>query len=115
MKSRSLGDYGNEKSRFIHQLELDETKEPLFYNSNLTIENNISEKHFAKTPKALKKLKKLAISGFSPSVIELYIKNPIDFYFKVLLSVKDKDNEGEFSPRVIGVVFHEILEWNFII
>ncbi|MAV80553.1 MAG: hypothetical protein CMD12_01010, partial [Flavobacteriales bacterium] len=108
--SNNSGILGNEKSRFIHQLELDEKKERVFYNSNLTIENNMSEKYYAKTPEALKKLKKLAVSGFSPSVVELYIKNPIDFYFKVLLSVKDNDEESEHNPRVIGIVFHEILE-----
>ena len=108
--SNNSGILGNEKSRFIHQLELDEKKETVFYNSNLTIENNMSEKYYAKTPEALKKLKKLAVSGFSPSVVELYIKNPIDFYFKVLLSVRDNDEESEHNPRVIGIVFHEILE-----
>ena len=108
--SNNSGMLGNEKSRFIHQLEFDKTKEIVFNNSSLTIERNKPEKHFIKTPQTLLKLKKLAMSGFSPSVIELYIKNPVDFYFKALHAVRDNDEETDLSPRVIGIVFHEIME-----
>ena len=103
---------GGEKSRFIHQLEIEkfENHKLVYYNAtpNLSIENNMRE--ITKSSGAMEKLKELAIKGFSPSSLESYIKNSEEFYYKNLLNIYDNDEKDEINPRTIGLIFHDSLE-----
>ena len=104
------GVLGGEKSRFIYQIEI-EDKHKVFsktYNSIIYSEKNHLE--LLKSPGSLKRLKELAIKGFSPSSLESYLKNPEDFYFKNLLKVYEDQEIDKISPRTIGLVFHDSLE-----
>ena len=82
----------------------------IFHETNLKIENDKPQNSLIKSAATLDKLKDIALKGFSPSSIEKYIKNPVDFYFSQLHNVKIQDDETDLSSRLIGVVFHEILE-----
>ena len=49
---------------------------------------------------------------FSPSSLESYIKNPKDYYFQKLLNLKTEEvDEGFASHKIIGLVFHETIEF----
>ena len=108
--SSNKGILEKEKSRFIYQLELDSFNDVIFHETNLKIENDKPQNSLIKSAATLDKLKDIALKGFSPSSIEKYIKNPVDFYFSQLHNVKIHDDETDLSSRLIGVVFHEILE-----
>ena len=104
------GVIGGEKSRFIYQMEIEETHKIIYKVFNPTINSESTEKELIKTPGVLKKLKELASTGFSPSSLENYLKNPQEFYYKNLLNVFDKEEKGAISPRIIGLIFHDSLE-----
>ena len=103
---------GGEKSRFITQLQ---------------IENIHSIKHSLvapkvevaqKSPKVIKKsenvmqrLKEVAKSGFSPSSLTNYIRNPIDFYYQKVLKIQNfEDVEETVAANTLGSVIHQTLE-----
>jgi ATP-dependent helicase/DNAse subunit B len=102
-----------EKSRFIYQLEINkkEAHEIKHHNSSddfTTIESN---KEFFKTLEAQTRIKEIAIKGFSPSSLETYIKNPINYYIQKILQIDQEEEKGEYaSHKIIGLIFHESLE-----
>lgn len=103
------GVMGGEKSRFIHQIELEEKHSILVQNNGPKIFTENEDLILEKSPATVSKLNKLAQKGFSPSVLELYIKNEEEFYYKVLLNIYEPE-EDSISPRVIGIIFHESIE-----
>ena len=104
------GVFGGEKSRFIHQIEIEDIHNIVAktYNPTINIEN-INEE-ILKTPATVLRLKEFAKKGFSPSSLSNYIKEPEEFYYKNLLNLHDNEEKEEISPRLIGIVFHESLE-----
>ena len=104
----------SEKSRFIHQLELEKNKNHKieYYKSESNFENSETIVLLEKTPAALKRIKEISLKGFSPSSLESYIKNPKDYYFQKLLNLKTEEVDEEFaSHKIIGLVFHETIEF----
>jgi len=104
----------SEKSRFIHQLELEKSKNHKieYYKSESNFENTETIVLLEKTPAALKRIKEISLKGFSPSSLESYIKNPKDYYFQKLLNLKTEEvDEGFASHKIIGLVFHETIEF----
>ena len=104
----------SEKSRFIHQLELEKSKNHKieYYKSESNFENSETIVFLEKTPAALKRIKEISLKGFSPSSLESYIKNPKDYYFQKLLNLKTEEvDEGFASHKIIGLVFHETIEF----
>ena len=103
-----------EKSRFITQLEI-ENKEnhhlkqvlispqvPAFKKELRTVD---------KTPEMIEKLRSLAASGFSPSALTTYMRNPLDFYTQYVLGVRDQDEvEETVAFNTLGTVVHNALE-----
>ena len=103
------GVMGGEKSRFIHQIELEE-KHPIFVeNKGPKIFTEKKDVIFEKSPAAITKLNELAQKGFSPSTLEQYIKNQEEFYYQTLLNIYEFE-EDNVNPRVIGIIFHESIE-----
>ncbi|TWO33810.1 PD-(D/E)XK nuclease family protein [Seonamhaeicola sediminis] len=103
---------GGEKSRFITQLELDQTHQikhtiitpyvPVV-NSHL----NIVEKN----NDLIQILKTVAEKGFSPSSLTNYIRNPIDFYYQKVLKIREFDEvEETVAANTLGTVVHNTLE-----
>ena len=56
-------------------------------------------------------MKELAESGFSPSSLNRYIDNPINFFDEYVLDVKSNEEVNEFpESRGIGIIFHNTME-----
>ncbi|WP_395047368.1 PD-(D/E)XK nuclease family protein [Flavobacterium sp.] len=106
---------GGEKSRFITQLEVE--KQP---NHNLTHEiiqpivPNIAYKPVtvSKSESVMTRLKEIATGkGFSPSALTTYIRNPIQFYFQRILSIRESEEvEENIALNTLGTIIHETLE-----
>ncbi|WP_081208283.1 PD-(D/E)XK nuclease family protein [Salegentibacter sediminis] len=103
-----------EKSRFITQLEVE--KHPKHRLVKKLISPKVPPlttglKEVKKTPEIMAKLKELAASGFSPSALTTYIRNPIDFYHRYVLGVRDSENvEETVAYNTLGTVIHDSLE-----
>ncbi|MBZ9629608.1 PD-(D/E)XK nuclease family protein [Salegentibacter sp. LM13S] len=103
-----------EKSRFLTQLEIE--KQPAHQITHAmvspkvhAIKNELRE--VKKTPEIMEKLKSLAGSGFSPSALTSYIRNPLDFYRQYVLGVRDREEvEETVAYNTLGTVVHDSLE-----
>ena len=105
---------GGEKSRYIHQLEMEglENHKIIYKSTTLNLSNNNTERNIKKSPRSLQLLKELAISGFSPSSLEMYLRDPEEFYYSKLLktNLANGDDDESVSARVVGLIFHESVE-----
>ncbi len=103
-----------EKSRFLLQLDVDKlpnhslnkfivsTPVPQVLKRQMTVEKN---------EQVLLKLRNLMSYGLSPSAITSYIRNPMDFYYKYALGVKEsEDVEETIAANTMGTVIHNVLE-----
>ncbi len=105
---------GGEKSRFLLQLDIDKrpnhkvteytvsSEVPKLVNQTLQVEKNLG---------VLQKLKELAEHGLSPSALTSYIRNPLDFYYKYVLGIKETEEvEETIAANTLGTVIHNALE-----
>jgi hypothetical protein len=105
---------GGEKSRFITQLELENTKTHSIKHKIVTpkveaYSNSLIE--VKKTDAIISKLKSVAEKGFSPSSLTNYIRNPIDFYYQKVLGIKAQEEvEENVAFNTLGTVVHNTLE-----
>jgi len=57
------------------------------------------------------KLSKLAEKGFSPSSLTNYIRNPLDFYKRSVLGIREfKEIEETIAANTFGTIVHDTLE-----
>ncbi|SFC97669.1 PD-(D/E)XK nuclease family protein [Algibacter pectinivorans] len=103
---------GGEKSRFITQLELEGIHK---INSKIItpqvpqIEKELNV--VKKNSDLQQKLIEVAKSGFSPSSLTNYIRNPIDFYYQKVLKIREhNDVEETVAANTLGTVVHNTLE-----
>jgi hypothetical protein len=103
---------GGEKSRFITQLELENT-----HNISHSIvlpkveTSNIQLRQIKKNKDVLIRLKEIAEKGFSPSSLTNYIRNPIDFYNQKILKITEYEEvEETVAANTLGTVIHNTLE-----
>ncbi|TBM99404.1 PD-(D/E)XK nuclease family protein [Hyunsoonleella flava] len=103
---------GGEKSRFITQLELEgihHINHQIIAPIVPKIEHNL--KVVKKTSHLLEEIYKVAKSGFSPSSLTNYMRNPIDFYYQKILKIKEhEDVEETVAANTLGTVVHNTLE-----
>ena len=104
------GVLGGEKSRFIHQLEIEGKHNIVARNISPKVYPQDKELKLLKSPGSIARLTELAKTGFSPSSFESYLKNPTDFYFQKLLNVYENQEQDAISPRLVGLIFHDTLE-----
>ena len=103
-----------EKSRFITQLEIE--KQPAHKLKKLLISPKVPSirkelREIGKTPEIIEKIRSLATSGFSPSALTTYIRNPLDFYHQYILGVRDQEEvEETVAFNTLGTVVHNSLE-----
>jgi hypothetical protein len=103
-----------EKSRFLNQLKIE--KQPAHVLTENILAQNIASakrkpREIPKTAEVMEKLKELAEYGFSPSGLSLYIKNPLAFYNRYVLGVKEADQvEETVAANTLGTVIHNTLE-----
>jgi hypothetical protein len=112
--SDSDGFDAGEKSRFITQLEIEKqpnhTLTHSFYNPVVpAIANELMV--VEKSELVLKRLKEIAETGFSPSSLTSYIRNPIQFYFQRILRIRETDEvEENIAVNTLGTIIHGTLE-----
>ncbi len=105
---------GGEKSRLIRQLLTDEQVQPF-------ITERIAAPLITPTVKTLEKISKdegmmqliqaHAASGFSPTSLSNYIRNPLDFYTRNLLKIDDLlEVEETVAANTFGTIVHDTLE-----
>lgn len=111
---------GGEKSRFILQIENELKK----INQRITISNKIISTDIPQADKLTsdvieikkndeikQKLASISISGFSPSVLNSYIKCPLKFYFAHILKIVTSNClEESVQANTFGTVVHGALE-----
>lgn len=103
-----------EKSRFITQLELDKLPThqviPLIFAPEVPGINSFP-KTIIKSPSLMKRLHELAQSGFSPSSLASYIRNPFQFYNQTVLKIREEEGvEEEIAANTLGSIIHKTLE-----
>jgi hypothetical protein len=103
-----------EPSRFIRQWSFDRpqshkwskrTQEIPFISPKKTL------KSIPKTPTVISKLNKLASSGFSPSALNLFVKDGYEYYVRYILGLNEQEElEETFSYKTFGTIIHNCLE-----
>jgi hypothetical protein len=114
--TESDGMDAGEKSRFITQLQVEYNDKDI-HNINPSIYNAVvpeKANHPMVIPKSesvMVRLKEIAESGFSPTAITSYIRNPIQFYYDKILSIGGVDEvEENIAVKTLGIIIHETLE-----
>ncbi len=112
--TESEGLDGGEKSRFITQLEVEKQKNHEITHElyNATLPEIANEPMvISKSNSVMKRLEEIANSGFSPSSLTTYIRNPIDFYFQRILSISQLEEvEESVALNTLGTIIHKTLE-----
>lgn len=104
-------DFGaGEKSRYISQLEIFNGIQQTNVVSKL-LQPEITKISIEKDADLMKILLDYAKKGFSPSSLNEYVRNPIDFYKKKILKLSDLEEvEEELAFNTLGTIVHDILE-----
>ncbi len=105
---------GGEKSRFITQLEVEKQPNHILtheiYNAILP-EIAYKSMVIPKSESVMLRLKEICESGFSPSALTSYIRNPIDFYFQKILRIREVEEvEENIALNTLGTIIHKSLE-----
>ena len=103
-----------EPSRFIRQWAFDcpETHSWQEHTQNVPfVPPPSSHKSIPKTPAVMEKLLELAKAGFSPSGLNVFVKDGYAFYKRYLLGLREEDElETYFSHKTYGTLTHNCLE-----
>jgi ATP-dependent helicase/nuclease subunit B len=104
---------GGEKSRFIRQIEFEgihEINHQIV--SSHTPKNEEKLIEVSKNKDVINELLLLSKDGFSASSVLLYIRDPLTFYYKKILKIKDeKKVEETIESNTLGSVIHESLKY----
>ena len=108
-----------EPSRFLLQIRHEWTK---WYDDRLRLDSEVriappsapqAEERIAKTPAILDSLDRLRERGFSPSALNRYLKNPIDFYLNYCSGIREPKRKGRLDSLGMGLVFHDAVDHFF--
>lgn len=103
-----------EKSRFLLQMAHDKLPSHHFQEFTAAPKINIrnpEKKQIEKTPEMLREIEEIAKSGFSPSALTTYIRNPIDFYYRYVLKINETVQvEETVEANTLGTVVHNTLQ-----
>ncbi len=118
----ALGDQSGagEPSRFLLQLEHEWTKA---YPQQLRFQKKNAEAglpfdigvlpEIVKTPSVLDALRQWLEKGISPSALTLYLTDPIEFYYRYLVGIKQDEIPGQIDAMVFGRLVHLQFEKHF--
>jgi len=105
---------GGEKSRLIMQLLTDKNRinditetivAPIIVPSKKELESILKDSDL------MELIKSHAASGFSPTSLSNYIRNPLDFYKRNLLKIDDLlEVEENVAANTFGTIVHDVLE-----
>ncbi len=101
-----------EKSRFITQLEIESPHNIQHIQASTNVKIRKEDAiEIIKTPHVIEKIKTLFKQGISPSSLNAYIRNPMDFYFSKILGIYPAEElEADIAHKTIGTVVHESLK-----
>ena len=112
--SKSEGLNAGEKSRFIRQLELLKHTNHVFEDEQSSLffpEINAVQDEVVKTNKIVEHIGILAQRGFSPTSLTTYLNDPMVFYERYVLGIKDMDMpEKVMSALIRGNIVHDCVE-----
>ncbi|NIJ43721.1 hypothetical protein FHR24_000160 [Wenyingzhuangia heitensis] len=104
---------GGEMSRFLTQLLIDKQEDVT--HKNIVAPVHISEvkaREVIKTPRVIELLQAYFNKGVSPSRIIEYVNDPLEFYRKIVLKIRETDKvEEEVAHNTLGTVVHDSLEF----
>lgn len=105
---------GGEKSRFINQLLTDGNRPDDVVHvvaSPQLLTTPLPLKSISKDTGLIEAIKRVALSGLSPTSLTNYIRNPIDFYQREILMIKDVEElEETVAANTFGTIMHDVLE-----
>jgi len=105
---------GGEPSRFIRQLRSDPVLSPYVRHSLAAPKAGTVPEQTPEIPKStglLEEIEAKALDGFSPTALSQYIADPVVFYRKNLLGIRESDElEVTIAANTFGTVLHETLE-----
>ena len=105
---------GGERSRLITQLLTDENVAPSISEYIGVPKIGVQARTKATIPKndpLMALVKAHAKTGFSPTSLSTYIRNPLDFYKQTLLGIDDsRDMEETIAANTFGTIIHDSLE-----
>ena len=111
---KSEGLNSGEKSRFIYQLKFNNLKNHDLKEINLGYD---FQKQYSKidlikkTEQVEKRLAEISSEGFSPSSLIDYLTDPIEFYYKRILKIRETEKiESTVSYTGRGKIVHKVLE-----
>jgi hypothetical protein len=113
--TESEGLDAGERSRFLTQLEIEKQPahnlESTIYNAYLP-DTAYSPMVVPKTDKVIERLREIAtVSGFSPSALTGYIRNPMQFYYQRVLRIREVEEvEESIALNTLGTIIHGALE-----
>jgi len=111
-KSEGLG--AGEKSRFIRQLELCAQPQHHFSDEQWGVYfPNSPEKinEVVKTQPMLQRLAAIAEKGFSPTSLTTYLNNPMTFYDRYILGIKELETPTKVLSHITrGTIVHDCVE-----
>ncbi len=112
--TKSEGLNSGEKSRFIYQLKFNNLKNHDLKEINLGYD---FKKQYSKidlikkTEQVEKRLAEISSKGFSPSSLIDYLTDPIEFYYKRILKIRETEKiESTLSYTGRGKIVHKVLE-----
>ncbi len=112
--NHSEGINTGEKSRFIRQLETEKRPNHTFEKIILAPKVQIkaqSLQSINKTEAVMTRIQEVANSGFSPSALTSYIRNPLEFYFQKILGLNMLEEvEENVAANTLGTIVHDTLE-----
>lgn len=112
--NHSEGINTGEKSRFLLQLEIEKHANHTLHYTQVNPKIDLGPKlpnEIIKTAAVMLRLKEIAATGFSPSALTSYIRNPLNFYLEKVLKVKEFEMiEETVAANTLGTIVHDALE-----
>lgn len=103
-----------EKSRFLSYLEIFKSKYHKINSKDFHLSTKLKKNQHLevqKTPEILNKLKDLIQNGLSSTALTTYILNPILFYKRYILKVKEPETKDDtINHRDFGTLIHSTVE-----
>ncbi len=110
---------GAEKSRFLTQVKAELGKLPNIQIAEKQLvmqlpENKIEHLEVEKEPILIQKVEEYLQKGITPSFVNMYIRNPLEFFQRKILKLREPDEiEENMMVNTFGTIVHEFLDKKF--
>ena len=104
---------GGERSRLVSQLLTDNRLNHMVSHTIASPDVKLMPQYpeeIKKTPLLISELHKLALTGFSPTSLSNYIRNPLEFYQKNVLRLEEVNSvQDGIAANTFGTILHDTL------